>query len=497
MDEKPNVFIVVADCLRADEFDREARTSSFLSSLQRSVVAFTECASVSNWTVPAHATLLTGLYPQEHHLHRFGLNALSSELPSIPSSLRGLGYSTQLVSANHNLRPETGFANGFDQVAFGIWGETSLRITSSSHPPFDTSSNMGEDRLRGHLHDEDPTGPWKLGKFAAEILPRFPWVLSGISRIHSGLLHGGLTDDFRVAPWVESSLARFIRTTPSDRPLFSLMNLMDCHEPYLPEVGAAAGLADRWRLSTSRQDIAAWARGRWRPSRRELSTLLELYRQKVHRVGQRIEDIVNILKRTGRWENSVFIVTSDHGQAFGEHGQLFHGGELFEPCVHVPLWLRYPHDEHGGTVVESMSSLVDIYPTIMKAVGGVPGGRVSGIELGQLVNIPRKEPVLSVADGVTGYGVLRSPESELRRSPQVAVYTGNYKLMYDAWSGRFRAYQLTEDPDEGSDLLRTDRTALRGPRAIASQVGGMMLQPTSAGIDVSASNRLRGWGYFD
>jgi arylsulfatase A-like enzyme len=494
---RPNVVIVVADCLREDEFEREVSGSSFLTTLRREVVSFRHCVSVSNWTIPAHGSLLTGLYPQEHRLHRFGLNYLSRELPSIPTSLQNLGYATQLLSANHSLRPDTGFANGFDQVAFGIWGETSLRVTAADRAPFDSLTGTEEDVVRQAIHEGDGTGPWKLGRVAADILPRFPWILNGVSRVYSGLVHGGVTDDFRVAPWVESSLARFLRATPSRRPVFSLINLMDCHEPYLPATNQRADLFRRLRLSTSRQDVMSWAKGRWRPSRRQLDTLIELYRQKVRQVGQRIEGIVSLLKETGRWDNSIFIILSDHGQAFGEHNQMFHGGELFEPCVHVPLWVRYPQAEGGGTVVESVASLIDIYPTIMDAVDRSWKCQLSGVPLRELMDRPRANPVLSVADGITGFGVLQPPGISLRANPQVAVYSGGYKLIYDSWSMRSRAFQWGEDPEEGRDLWQTHRDALRSPRSLASRVGASMLETGRTEPSVSAADRLRSWGYLN
>jgi arylsulfatase A-like enzyme len=494
---RPNVVIVIADCLREDEFARESRDSPFLSGLRRESVTFPNCSSVSNWTIPAHVSILTGLYPFEHHVHRMGLRYVPSNLPTIATSLSALGYATQLLSANHNLRPEAGFGTGFDYVAWGIWGETSLRVTSDDHPPYDSRKSAGVDVLRSRVLENEPKGLWKVARHAAEMLPRFPWILDGISRLHAGLFREGARRDYRVAPWVESSLLRFVDSTPQSRPILSIMNLMDCHEPYLPEPAQSLDPAHWLRLVTSRQDAIAWARGRWLPNQRQLDTLRELYRQKVRMIGARIERIVDILREAGRWEDTLFILTGDHGQAFGEHGQFFHSGELFEPVTHVPLWVRYPRGENGGIVATAQASLVDIYPTVMEVVNPTSAGSWSGLPLAGLFHAPRPAETISTADGVNAYGSFESPPLRLSESPQVAVRSEEYKLMVDYSSGRTRAFRLPEDPRESIDLWPTMQGELRTLYARARRIGAMMFsyRLESEGSDVAA--RLRQWGYFD
>lgn len=495
--QRPDVVIVVADCLREDEFDRESRFSPFLSGLRRETVTFPHCSSVSNWTVPAHVSILTGLYPFEHNVHRLGLRSVPSDQPTIATSLSGLGYATQLLSANHLLRPETGFGTGFDYVAWGIWGETALRITSDAHPPFDSRMPTRVDVLQDRLFENEPTGMWKVAEHAAVTLPRFPWILDGVSRVHAGLFRKGAKRDYRVAPWVESSLLRSLDSTPRSRPMLSVMNLMDCHEPYLPEPTQSPGLADWMRLVTSRQDVVSWARGNWLPNKRQLGILRELYRQKVRMLVVRIEQIVNLLKAAGRWDNTLFILTGDHGQAFGEHGQLFHSGELFESVTHVPLWVRYPRGENGGTITKAHASLVDVYPTVMEVVGRTPSGTCSGVRLSRLLDSTRPDQAISTADGVSGYGYASAPPPFPWKSPQIAVYTDDYKLMVNYSSGRTRAFRWPGDPQESTDVWPSTRSELLTSHARAREIGAMMLLRGPASSESTVTTRLSRWGYFD
>jgi arylsulfatase A-like enzyme len=488
---------VVVDCLRRDDFQEILAASPDLSWLKRESVVFPNCFSVSNWTIPAHVSILTGLFPFEHQVHRLGLRQIPPELPTIATSLSQLGYATQLISANHNLSPQVGFGTGFDYVAWGMWGETAFRFTSGDRPPFDSRSASNVDLLRSHVLDADPEGLWKIARNAAEILPRYPWALDAVSRAHAGLYRSGAARDYRVAPWVEPSLIQAVQGTPPDRPLFAMVNLMDCHEPYLPEPEFSRGVGHWAKLVSRRQDVGAWVRGRWLPTADELGTLRELYRQKVKVVGTRIANLVTLLKQADRWDNTLFILTADHGQAFGEHGQLFHSGELFEQVTHVPLWVRYPRALHGGTTAEAPASLVDLYPTVMEAVNGTRAGPWSGVPLGDLIDGSRQQPAISAADGIRWFGSAAAPPPRPCDLPQVAVYSDEYKLLFDHPTGRSRAYRIAEDPEESFDLWPELNARLHTLWAKARAVGDRMAAPLFGAGEGGGSARLRSWGYLD
>jgi arylsulfatase A-like enzyme len=495
--EKPNVVIIIADCLRQDDFQKSVAQSSFLSQLQREAVTFLNCSSVSNWTVPAHVSILTGRYPFEHHVHRLGLRAIPSNLPTIATSLSALGYATQLLSANHNLRPEVGFGTGFDYVAWGSWGETSLRITSDLHPPFDSSTPGRIDLLRNRLLEAEPAGFWKVAAGAAPILPRFPWILDGVSRVHSGLFRKGAKRDYRVAPWLEGVFERFANETPLTRPILSVINLMDCHEPYLPEPGQSDGPSHWLRLVTSRQDVVSYERGRWLPSQHQFDTLRELYRQKVKVIGHRVKRIVNALIASGRWDNTLLVITGDHGQALGEHGQLFHSCELFEPITHVPLWVRYPGHANGGTFAKSQASLVDIYPTVMGCIEPEFRGTWTGIPLTSVLDRIRPDLTISTADGVYNFGSAELSRYHPELSPQVAVFSEDCKLIVDHFSGRTQAYRTADDPSESKNLWPAVANKLRTAFEKARNIGAIMCSFRPIPEESSTVGRLRHWGYLD
>jgi arylsulfatase A-like enzyme len=495
-DERPDVVLVVGDCLRHDEFEREWPDHQFLRALRRQSVAFPKCTSVSNWTIPAHVSLFTGLQPSEHRVHRLGHRVLPPHIPTLAASLSDAGYATYLISANHNLDPETGFGRGFDYHAYGRWGETALRITSPLQPPYDSRSESAGDPLRKHILEEDATGQWQLVKWIAEMSPRFPWLLDGVSRVYAGLAGFSSKGGGQVAPWVEPALSRCISETPASQPMLSVINLMDCHEPYLPLPSAGMGIGNWLRLETCRQDVSSWRRGRWSPSSGEYATLLELYRLQVRALCRRLEAIARIQREARDWENTLFIVTSDHGQAFGEHRQLFHGVELFEPIVRVPLWVRFPGQEGGGATALGEASLVDIYPTILDAVGVELQARSSGIPLQVLVEQPRSGATLSAADVLFRSGLTAGSDT-LPRPPQITAQDSDHKLILDCVSGRVRAFQVDRDPGESRDLWGESAPKLRRLYDLARRTGEAMVSSGQPAAQAASGERIRSWGYLD
>jgi arylsulfatase A-like enzyme len=121
-----NVLLVVVDTLRADHmslYGYERETTPGLAILARKGLVFEEAVSQSSWTMPATASLLTGLYPNEHGV--FGGRSLGHALPSLPDTLQRMGFSTFGVSANPVVGPAEGFDRGFERFVHLPWARAS------------------------------------------------------------------------------------------------------------------------------------------------------------------------------------------------------------------------------------------------------------------------------------------------------------------------------------------------------------------------------------
>ncbi|MCI4367208.1 MAG: sulfatase-like hydrolase/transferase [Thermoplasmata archaeon] len=492
----PNVVVVVLDCVRASELVIDASGGllyPFLTELRRESAVFPRTASVGHWTLPAHASLFTGVYPWVHGLFQGGGRVLGPEVPLTARWLRRGGYRTASFSANRMLNPSHGWLDGFDYAA---WGSSSyLRSSSPSHPPNELGNSPSGIAPRSPI----PEGLQRAGYWGVVGLERFPAVLDGFARFEARLRGDGRYPRPVMAPWIEGSFQRWIRGTPEEQPAFAFVNLLDAHEPYLLNREDGFSRADRIEAARVRQDHHGWIEGRWRPTPREGELLHRMYRETIRLLDQRLRALVTTLKDSRRWEDTLFILTSDHGQAFGEHDLLYHMFGISNEVVQVPLWVRFPHAEHAGATGHGWASLVDIAPTVAGITGLSGAGPSPGRPLTELLETERDEPVYALADGST-FGEPAPPSFRWRGLREdyraIAGFQGSWKAVMSLPDRRVRYYDLAADPTELRPLDRAQAPRapdlLTGLSKVASALEGLR-HPE----DTRAVQHLRAWGYAD
>jgi arylsulfatase A-like enzyme len=150
------------------------------------------------------------------------------------------------------------------------------------------------------------------------------------------------------------------------------------------------------------------------------------------------------LKERGLYENTLIIITGDHGEAFGERAVVGHGRSVYQDEIRVPLIVKYPH-ARAKKVVEEPVSLVDLMPTILNVSGySVPNG-AQGRSL-----LRRGTGRQLIGEGFILPGTAR--RAPRFRETQEAIFSGTMKLI--RWSGgREELYDLSKDPDELHDLM--------------------------------------------
>jgi hypothetical protein len=203
--------------------------------------------------------------------------------------------------------------------------------------------------------------------------------------------------------------------------------------------------------------------------------------EKLRILDRRVGELIRIIQDAGRWDECLFILTSDHGQAFGEGGNLFHGTTAEDAVARVPLMVKWPQFRHSGVVSHNWTSLVDITPTVLAETGVRSPPDVAGVPLQQSVSSPRSSPVYCVTELIPS-PVQNNPARAQRLS--VSFFFDESKQTYETGQ-RIELDSGTERGHEGmrSVIARLDRIASTG---VASEV-----------IDQSSTvKRLRGWGYF-
>jgi arylsulfatase A-like enzyme len=321
----PNVLIVVVDTLRSDHlssYGYKRQTSPNLDRIAGEGVLFESAFSASSWTLPSHASILTGLLPHEHNL-RHDTHTLSSSAPLLSEELEKLGYRTAAFSANTQLfSRRQGFGRGFlhfedyfqcaaDMAARTIYGRKINRY------------------LLPYLGFEDMPGRLRAADINAHALQ---W----IDRDHH-------------------------------RPFFVFLNYFDVHDPYLPPQ-PYRGMFSTIRDPGGLIDSARHAPPKLTPE--QLQTEIDAYDAAVAYVDGQLARLFQELKRRGMAQNTLVIVTSDHGESLGDHGLLGHGTSLYRGQLQVPLVFWWPQHIPSGLRISTPVSNRAIAATVMELVDG-------------------------------------------------------------------------------------------------------------------------------
>ncbi len=498
MQERPDILIIVMDCVRFSDFPGGTNPVSsmpFSEGLRQESLVFPKAASVSSWTVPAHASLFTGLYPWESGVHAKDDLRLKPAIPRLAQLLRSRGYRCLGLSGNPVVFPTFGLLEGFDRAYWPMWWEPFLRNNRKSPgSEFDASAPR--------VTAADPTGNEGLRHAFLQVSPwlhRSPFVLDLASRLLQRLQTPDQPRDISNIPWIEGQLGSWLQHQPRSQPTFTFINLLDAHEPYLTDPEVVSGLREWLEYARCRQDHFSCAAGQWVPSSYDLALLRKLYRRMIRLIDTRLSAIVTRLKEAGRWDNTLMVLTSDHGQAFCEHGILFHTLRVDEGELRIPLWVRYPDGSYAGKSAEGWASLIDIAPTVLEAAGATGYSSPSGILLANLVDRPRPVPILAMGDGIIWSHTdrLMTPERRAWLDREFAVaYQADRKVILDVTNQKLSAFDIASDPGEQNDTLPRESELLRPLIAAAESLGEQLRRRGEPPQSQDVGERLKSWGYL-
>ncbi|MFY9717302.1 MAG: sulfatase-like hydrolase/transferase [Thermoplasmata archaeon] len=491
MDTPPNVVIIVLDCVRAQDFpggkDPVPGMPSVDSLIHHGVV-FPRAIAPSPWTLPSHASILTGLPPWEHNLHLRGRLFLDPTLHTLPKALESRGYRTSLLSGNALLSHETGFSSQFQDSVTSEWWEPFLRHTS-----FVPTSDTGLPRST----PATPSSSVLLQRLSVELLLRYPAIIDSLNRVSARTVDPG-TLRSSVSPWIEPAFNNWLVSQPREIPLFSMINLIDAHDPYLTDNTVRMGLRAWWRQVSVPQQGAAYRFNGLKASPERMRVLRDLYRKSIQSLDSRVGNIVESLRRAGRWDNTLFIVTSDHGQALLEKGHLFHGMRVDEQLTRIPMVVRFPGDEFESSVGQGWTSLTDIAALVGNLAGLKFQGKTS-VDMRTLIDGPRTSPVVAISDGIMGGRAAAAwiPHESLPGLYNVlaAVYSLDWKVIVDQHSTDTSAFNLDSDPAETANVWATEGMHLESEATLGRDVIERVIGSHHIAASPEVRRRLEGWGY--
>jgi arylsulfatase A-like enzyme len=231
------------------------------------------------------------------------------------------------------------------------------------------------------------------------------------------------------------------------KPFCLWLHYMDIHEPYVPErkyidmVDPSITISqdEMLRLFTEvllRRDVSDWGK---------VKLLKKLYDIHVREVDGYIKEFFAILEKFDLLPNSVIIMTSDHGDEFGEHGGLSHDDKMYSELIDMPL-LIYDLSQDEGGVCDALVSNVDIPPTIIYLFGLDPVESFEGHSLLPLGVYPEKGCFGEAMDQRSQRGGDMEKDSYFYREQDLKVI---YRANLDSWE----MYDLKADPKELNNII--------------------------------------------
>jgi arylsulfatase A-like enzyme len=280
------------------------------------------------------------------------------------------------------------------------------------------------------------------------------------------------------------------------KPVLFYFHPMEPHAPYEPDAAARRGIVGEPPAGSSEAVVNAkvMAAGRWPElSSDEVRFMAALYDAEVAALDRRLRRVFRRLRTRGLLEHAIVVVTADHGEEFGEHGEFQHGRTLYQESVRIPLIMVGP-GLPAGRVVDQPVSIVDVAPTILDLVGLPVEPRFEGRSL--LASVDGGAPVDVLLELLPTGSAL-----DVRRHA-AGLVSGTLALLEPSRPGAGdEVFDLTHDPGE-RDLdppaLLESAAGLRArlvarQRELATRAG----RTETAPVDSTMRERLRALGYAD
>ncbi len=393
-----NLIIILADTLRADALGCYGGAKDLTPSIDRFAqegVIFSDVYSVSSWTRPTVATLMTGLTPREHGMRAlFGV--MREDLTTVAEYLRGMGFRTGAVMTNAILKSYFGFGQGFDTY---------------------------QDRTK-----VDEASFFFTGRTFARAF--------GLSAVRQSVK----ADD------ADHAVDRFINWVDQDdgRPFFGYLHLIDPHAPYDPPETFKQKYAQgkkppplTWLYSQkdlrATEDPAA------------LKVFRSLYDGEIAYMDRELGRLFQELEKRGITNNTRIVFLSDHGEQFREHDGIYHGHSLYSEEVHVPLIVSGP-GLPKGLVIDEPKSLIQLPPALFQLAGvTIPDGFADG-GLSALMDTESTAPMFMEVDGELQGGSMTL----------FGVRDDAWKLVLDIEKHKQYLFDLALDPYEKNNLAKAN-----------------------------------------
>ncbi len=436
-----NVVLITIDTLRRDAlscYGSAGVSTPNIDRLADDSIVFNRAISPSSWTLPALASIMTGLSPTIHGTNRLR-SKLPKAMPTLAEHMRDDGYHCSALVTNGILSGKN-LSKGFSEFRV---------FAPSAH-----GRAFGEKVLRRLFPAEYQT------QVTASDLTRMS------------------------VDWLEAN---------RDKDNFFWVHYIDPHLPYTPPAGLVPAakpprdLSKQFMHQTAKRvslDIAE--------SEAQRAWLQALYSSEVRYLDDYVGKLIDALVRLGLYEQSLIVFTSDHGEEFWDHGGFEHGHTLYDELIGVPLMVKLPGSEATGPR-ENFVSIESVMPTIMGLCE--VDYEDEGIEHGSLAPLWGTEPDSFVGRPIVSTGLLFYEE-------KVSIIFDEFKYIHSLVTGEEELYNMRDDPaerhciaKESPDLVERARSMLAAHDEMAEEARERLdLRPDA--MDAETIKKLKSLGYM-
>ena len=424
--ERPSdVVVIVLDTTRADRlsvYGHDRPVSPNLDAFARDSVVYERAWSTASWTLPSHASLLTGQYPTAHGAHITPFTDDDSNGKN-PAHLRESAVTLAELLAERGYRTAAFAGAGWLSPEFGLLQGYEVR---------DAENNR--------------TLPAKV-----------------------------ISD--RAISWLSS--------LDDDEPMHLLLNYFDPHWPYDPEPPFDRFAAGKEHIQIpTLGDLFSGATA----TSEQMDKMLDLYDGEIAYMDHHVGRVLDALRSSGRYEDALIVVIADHGELFGEHGDLGHGAWLWEELMRIPLIVHYPGGRDGGTRETAMVSTVDVLAWVGADLELALPDDIDGIAVG--------ERSLVLAEEFPNRMFLKPSGGKMSRS-LVAGIQWPWKLIAKK-DKPAELFRIADDPREAS-VVDDDATAAALRASIRATQSALVAPEADRTRTMSpeAEQQLRELGYLE
>jgi len=422
-----NVVLLVVDAASARYlscYGNELRTTPQIDALAQEATLFERAYAQAAWTLPSAGSYLTGYYPPTQPRTKTSKVILTVPIAAV---LRRLGMQTAAFSENPYVTEGFGLNTGFDLF--------------KEYFPFEAF-----DKTRG-----------------------------GFERIDSAKTVSDVID------WLDEN-----GRDPNG--FFLYVHLLPPHAPYDPPPPFAGryDVGYDGRIEGTPGTLAKIDKEELQVSEGDLAHLRAKYQENLAFADYQVGRILQRLRDGGVLDETLLIITSDHGEAFREHGRMMHNSTVYEEMIHVPLIVRFP--SRVGEVPrrwKGVVELADIMPTVCDVLGF------------GLSKMPHGRSLLErLQEGNEADGFARSWSSMMSKV-RPALISQEHKLILDPDTGQVELYDLRADPAEKINIAASNPVIVDRLKSLLLAEDASTIETEEVSVNEEVEKRLRSLGYVE